>query len=447
MSLLQLGNRVYNNQLTRRDFVKLAAAASTAPAISSCAVNPVTGDRQIMLMSEQQEVAIDQSQSPYQFSNDYGIYQDAALNNYIANVGASLSRATHRQQMPYSFRAVNANYINAYAFPGGSIAVTRGILVRLNNEAELAALLGHELGHVNARHTASRMSKGQLLNLAMVGSNVLLQNSPYRGLAQQMGQLGSQALLAHYSRDDERQADALGMTYMVKSHYTPQGMVGLMSLLNSLSKGHSSSASVMFSTHPMSNERYSTAVQRADELKATTQGLPDHRERFMDATASLRRLKPAIQAMEQAEQFIAQNKAPQASAAIQTIASLAPNDYAGLVIRGKYQYMQNQLSRARPLFAKAAHIYPQEAQAHHLLGLTELALKQPSAALTQFQHYDKLLPGNPTTQFLQGIANEYLQRKQPAANHYAQYLRQVKQGQQAQYAYQRLKEWGYLKPQ
>ncbi|MCG8673587.1 MAG: M48 family metalloprotease [Pseudomonadales bacterium] len=444
MSELRLGQRVYNNALSRRDFVKLAAVCSTAPLLTNCAVNPVTGERQLMLMSEDQEISIDKRQSPHQFSNDYGVYQNKALNKYINGIGQSLAANTHRQQMPYSFQAVNANYINAYAFPGGTIAVTRGILVNLNNEAELAGLLGHELGHVNARHTASRMSKGTLINVALAGTSMALGDSAFGNVAGQIGQLGGAAMLAHYSRDDERQADALGMEYMVKSQYTPLGMVGLMDLLRSLSKHQPSAMEMMFSTHPMSDERYATAVKHAEGRWGFAKTQAKHRDRYMDNTAPLRRLKPAIKAMENAERHIAQEKFHEAKQDIARFKKAAPNDYVGLMIQGKFYYVQSKYKEARNYFTKATQVFPSEAQAHHLLGLTQLGLKRPEAALQQFNDYERLLPGNPNTIFLQGIALENMQQVEPAAGRYQRYLSQVNRGEQAQYAYQRLIEWGYI---
>lgn len=451
MTLRNLGDRVYRNRLGRRDFVRLAslctAGCAMPPVLSGCAVNPVTGERQLMLMSESQEISIDRQQSPHQFSSDYGIIQDKSLNQYLGQVGNSLAAQSHRKDMPYDFHVVNANYVNAYAFPGGSIAVTRGILVNLDNEAELAALLGHELGHVNARHTAARMSKGTLLNVALAGTNMVLGDSSLSGIADQLGQLGGAALLAHYSRDDERQADALGMEYMVKGLYTPNGMVGLMELLLSLSKHNPSTIEMMFSTHPMSQERYNTTSQLAESRWRFARQQNTGKERFMDSTARLRKMKSAIQAMETAEQHIAQEKYVEAKQDINRYKKLAPNDYAGLVIQGKFHYVQSEYQQAAPFFNDAIDVYPGEAQAHHLMGLTQLALKKPEAALTQFNDYERLLPGNPNTVFLQGIALENLQRVEQAASRYQQYLQQVNRGEQAQYAYQRLVDWGYVKPQ
>jgi predicted Zn-dependent protease len=154
--------------MTHRHFLWLMALSSGG-VITGCAANPVTGERQLMLIPRDQEIAMDRENSPHQFSADYGALQDKALNDYIEKTGKNMAARTHRPAMPYSFRGVNATYVNAYAFLGGSIACTWGILLALENEAEHGALLGHELVHVNARHTAARMSKGIPLQTAITG--------------------------------------------------------------------------------------------------------------------------------------------------------------------------------------------------------------------------------------------------------------------------------------
>lgn len=135
---------------SRREFLALSALAA-AGFLAGCAINPVTGQKQLMLVSEAWEIEVDQQNAPHQFSTDYGTLQDDALNQYLHQVGREMAPQTHRPEMPYSFQGVNATYINAYAFPGGSIAATRGILLSLESEAELAALLGHEMGHEYAK--------------------------------------------------------------------------------------------------------------------------------------------------------------------------------------------------------------------------------------------------------------------------------------------------------
>ena len=217
---------------------------------------------------------------------------------------------THRPQMPYSFQGVNATYINAYAFPGGSIAATRGILLSLESEAELSALLGHELGHVNARHTAQQMSKGHADTGRCWGSPHLCRNQ--RGCLRTDGNLNSACwapgrFLRHYSRDNEREADRLGMTYMIKSGYGTEGFVKLMAMLNSLNKGNSSCGfpSIFHPSHEPGAIRYRRLHSPINEFSAYANGKPLNRERYMDNTAALRKLKPAIELFQQAEELMA----------------------------------------------------------------------------------------------------------------------------------------------
>jgi predicted Zn-dependent protease len=290
-----------------------------------------------MLVSEDQEVELDRQNSPYQFSADYGPLQDRGLNNYINQTGKKISALTHRPHMPYSFRGVNAAYVNAYAFPGGSVAATRGILVELNNEAEFAALLGHEMGHVNSRHTAEQMSKGVLTN-ALVGGISVFAGTQSLGLGQlasQLGMLSAGALLAHYSRDNEREADALGLEYMVRAGYNPDGFVGLMNMLRSTSKHKPGAIELMFSTHPMSDERYRTAVQTVQTQYRHAQNLPFYRERYMDHTVKLRSIKMAIEDMQKGERAMAGKKYDEAETHFKKALKQAPDDYAGLVMMAK----------------------------------------------------------------------------------------------------------------
>ncbi len=431
-------------KLTRRQFLELTALVS-AGFFAGCAVNPVTGQQQLMLVSEAQEIAMDAKSSPHQFSADYGAVQDGALNAYLSQTGRRLAGVCHRPQMPYSFRAVNANYVNAYAFPGGSIAVTRGILLKVTDEAQLAALLGHELGHVNARHTAEIMSKNMLTSAVVGGVTAWVgSGSAYGKAASQLGMLGSGVLLASYSRDNERQADALGLEYMVKGGYGPEGMVGLMDILNTLSRGHQSAADLLFATHPMSSERYRTAVNAANNTYAGAKGKPAYRERYMDHTAGVRQIRSAIEDLQKGEAEMAGEKYAAAEELFQKALRQAPRDYAGLVLMAKCQVAQKKFEAAGTYLKTAQQVYPQEAQTYYLNGYVQLQRKQYDAALAQFDAYDRRLAGNPNITFFKGVAHEGKGVRKTAAENYYRFLQAVNQGSNAQYAYDRLVEWGYI---
>ncbi|MEA1945905.1 MAG: M48 family metalloprotease [Thermodesulfobacteriota bacterium] len=432
--------------ITRRKFLWISSM-SAAGFMVGCAANPVTGKSQFMMVSEAQEIEIDKQHSPHQFSSDYGPLQDTFLNNYIDRTGKNIAALTHRPHMPYSFRGVNATYVNAYAFPGGSIAATRGILLALENEAQLAALLGHELGHVNARHTAEQMSKSVLTNLFIGGVTTYAgtKNSDLGRLASQLGMVGAGALLASYSRDNEREADALGLEYMVRAGYNANGFVGLMDMLRRMSKRKPDAIELMFATHPMSDERYFTAVETVRTRYRYTNNLPFYRERYMDHITKLRSIKGAIQAMQKGESLMAKGKYGEAEIHFSKALRQTPEDYAGLVMMSKCQLAQKHYAKARSFAEKAKTVYPQEGQAYYLAGFAKIKQKDYASAYEEFKYYEKLLSGNPNIIFFKGFSLEGMQHIRESANEYYKYLKIVNQGEKAKHAYKRLVEWGYIK--
>jgi len=432
--------------MNRRDFIRLSTLCA-AGLLSGCATNPVTGESQFMLMSEQEEIQIDRQNSPYQLSADYGITQDRGLETYIDQTGQRLAALSHRPRMPYRFNVVNATYINAYAFPGGTISATRGILLKLNDEAELASLLGHELGHVNARHTAQQMSQAMLTQALVGGAAAIVgsQGGALGDLTAQLGGIGAGALLASYSRDNERQADDLGLSYMVAAGYDPQGFVGLMDMLRTLNKQQPNAVQLMFSTHPMSDERYQSALQATRTRYAQAKGSL-YRERYMDHTAGLRSQRDAIEAMQNGEKEMARKNYDSAVGQFRQALKSAPQDYAANLLMAKGQMVQKRFDLAERYAAIAKETYPGEAQSYLVSGIARLENRRFLNAYRDFEAYDIRLPKDPKILFLKGYAQEGAQRNEEAAKHYIDFLKVVQQGPQAQHAYQRLVQWGYIRP-
>jgi predicted Zn-dependent protease len=218
----------------------------------SCAVNPVTGKKELMLYSEGQEIEMGK-QTDTAVAAQYGIYDDAALSAYINRLGLALAAKTQRPNLPYRFSVLDSPVVNAFAVPGGSVYVTRGILAMMSSEAELAAVLGHELGHVNARHSMSQMSKAQIAQIGLVAGSVI---SKRFAKAAGLASAGLQVLFLKYSRDNENQADALGVDYSRAGGYNPADMaVTFVALqkMGDLSGG--SSLPGFLSTHPLTPDR------------------------------------------------------------------------------------------------------------------------------------------------------------------------------------------------
>jgi len=239
----------------------------------SCAVNPVTGKKELSLISESQEIALGK-ETDVQIRQQYGVYEDPQLNAYVRSVGQALVPHTHRPHLPYQFAVLDTPVVNAFAVPGGFIYVTRGILALIGSEAELAVVLGHELGHVNARHSVHRMSEMMLAQVGLaIGSLLSDTFAKVAGLAG----VGVQLLFLKYSRDDERQADSLGVEYARKGVYNPGEMIGFfgsLQKLGDLSGGHALPG--FLSTHPLTRERIEKVKQMllADDQKLEVREKP-----------------------------------------------------------------------------------------------------------------------------------------------------------------------------
>jgi predicted Zn-dependent protease len=437
-----LTQRLQRNRLGRRDVLWLFGASVGATALSGCAVSPVTGQRILVGLSEEQEKAIDAQQAPHQFSQDLGAVQDAGINAYVAEVTARLRPHVQRAGMPYSTRVLNANYVNAYTFPAGAVGVTRGIMAEMQDEAQLAALLGHELGHVNARHAAQRQGQALVAQVAVMGAMVAAGDSGWAPVAGLGGQIGASALLASYSRDHEREADALGQRYLVAAGYPAQGMVGLHQLLLNEHQRQPGLLETMFSSHPMSTERVATARQLAETTYAASRSAPARREHYMDRTAALQRLKPTITGCQNGELAMSRKALPEAQQQFEAALKHAPEDYAANLRMAQCLAAQNRLAEARRYADTARRVYPQEAQAMKLGATLRLGQREPAAALAELQAYDRVLPGDPGVLFLKGVSLDGMGQGRQAAEHYAAFLRLTQQGGAALHASTRLKALG-----
>jgi predicted Zn-dependent protease len=240
--------------MTRQTVIlRFASLMILATAAWGCAVNPATGRSQLMLVSESQEIAMGQQADPG-ISAMFGIYDDAGLQQYVKRLGDSLAATSERPNLPWTFRVVDDPIVNAFALPGGFIYVSRGILAHFNSEAQLVSVLGHEIGHVTARHSASQMSEQQLAQIGLVAGAVIVPDvaSRYGGIAQQA--LG--LLFLKFSRDDERQADMLGFRYLTRVGYDPHEMPGVFAMLGRITEaGGGRGVPLWLSTHPDPGDR------------------------------------------------------------------------------------------------------------------------------------------------------------------------------------------------
>ena len=249
---------------------------------TGCAVNPATGQRQISLVSESQEVAMGQQADPAITAQMGGLYPDDQLQAWVTDLGNSLARVSERPNLPWSFKLLDDDLINAFALPGGFIYVTRGILGYMNSEAELMGVLGHEVGHVTARHTANRITRQQLSTIGLVAGAVFSETvRANAGAAMQAMQL----LMLRYSREDESQSDELGYRYMTQVNYNPKGISDVMAMLQSTSpSAEEMGIPTWMLSHPDPGNRIAANEQRlaSDAQQGQTYaGYQSNRDQFL----------------------------------------------------------------------------------------------------------------------------------------------------------------------
>lgn len=253
MTRLGGGRRVPGRNGRRAGFHRLVAGAMAGGLlVAACATNPATGRRQLNFYSEAQEIELG-SQADREITAQLGLVDDPELQAYVADLGKRLAAKSERPHLPWTFRVVDDPVVNAFALPGGFIYVTRGILAHMRSEAELASVLGHEIGHVTAQHGVNQMSKQQL---AVGGLMVGMVLAPEAGQLGQLAQAGLGLLFLKYGRDDERQADDLGLRYLVETGYETREMASMFRVLEGV--GEIAGASRLpnwLSTHPEPAQR------------------------------------------------------------------------------------------------------------------------------------------------------------------------------------------------
>ncbi len=236
---------------TRRDGFALTLLAILLTVHSGCATNPATGKKQLSLVSSNKELEMGKQADPA-IAAEYGLYADSALAKYVDGIGQRIGKASHLPDLEWHYRLLDSPVVNAFAIPGGYIYVTRGILAYMNSEAQLAGVLGHETGHVTARHTAQQMTQQQIASIGLIAGTVFVpQFRPYGGVAAQS--LG--LLFLKYSRDHETQADELGIGYAVKASYDPREIPSTYATLKRIGEREGQSIPNFLSTHPDPGDR------------------------------------------------------------------------------------------------------------------------------------------------------------------------------------------------
>lgn len=370
--------------------------------LCGCAVNPVTGKKEIALMSESAEISTGNKQylpSRQMQGGDYTVHSEVI--QYVQQVGNRLATVSDRK-LPYEFSVINDSTPNAWALPGGKIAINRGLLTELNSEAELAAVLSHEIIHAAARHGAKGMERGLLLQGAVLAAGVASQNSEYSALAVGGAGIAGQLITTKYSRSAELESDQYGMKYMSKAGYDPRAAIDLQQTFVRLFEGRSSGwISGLFASHPPSPERVE-ANRKTAELLPT--GGEIGRERYQAVTAMLRKDHEAYQAFDAGRKALNDGDIDLALALAQKALKLQPREALFHSLRGDIRFKQKRYQDAITNYDRA--LQRNDHYFHYYLqrGLAELKLNQTSSANSDLKRSLDLLPTAPALNALGQLA-------------------------------------------
>lgn len=326
-------------------------------ALTGCSVNPVTGKNQFTIVSATQEVSLGARQyQPSQQSQGGRYVVDPDLSVYVNQVGQKLAAVSDRPGLPYEFVVLNNDVPNAWALPGGKIAINRGLLIELKDEAQLAAVLSHEIVHAAARHSAAQMTQSLLLGVGTQLAEIAARTTEYGELVALGSEFGAGLYQASYSRDHELEADQYGIAYMARAGYDPKAAVELQQTFVRLSKDRQSNwLSGLFASHPPSQDRVDANRQHAAQFNARTRNTA----KFNQAMAQVRRDQPAYTLHKKALQAAAEERFSEARTLAQQAINKQPRESLFWNTKGKLALQNNTFKTAHTAFSRAHQLNPE----------------------------------------------------------------------------------------
>jgi predicted Zn-dependent protease len=329
------------------------AAVALLACLGACAVNPVTGKNELVGMSEESEIRVgDENYGPMQQAEGGEYDIDPALTEYVQSVGDRLAAVSDRQ-LPFEFVVLNNSIPNAWALPGGKIALNRGLLTELQSEAELAAVLGHEIVHAAAGHTSQRQGRTSILQGILLGAAIATSGSKYGDYVVGGASVGAQLVNQQYGQGDELESDYYGMKYMSLAGYDPQGAVDLQRTFVRLSEDRESDwLSGLFASHPPSQKRVDANIKTAATLPA---GGETGVDRFQAAMRETLEVKPAYDLFDEGRKLLAEGSAGEAIEKADEAISLFPEESHFYALRGDARFQSENFEMAVSNYESAIH--------------------------------------------------------------------------------------------
>ncbi len=395
---------------------QLALGLIVLALLPACAINPVTGERELRLISESEEIVLGQQNYAPLRQMQGGDYRvDPGLIHYVNQVGQRVAKESDRPNLPYEFTVINSDVPNAWALPGGKIAINRGLLKEFESESELAAVLSHEVVHSAARHGAQRVERQMLMQAGVLAVAVASSDSRYAGAIVGSAMLGAGLIGQRYSRQAELEADEYGTIYMHKAGYHPDGAVQLMERFVQLSEGREPSwLGGMFASHPPSRERVEANRQTAQRLGREGEW---GRERFEQATRTLRAHQPAYDKARDARGKLREGQSAEALRLAREARDAVPAEARFHALLGHIYQEQDNAGEALRHFQQAREREPGYFQHHLMIGLLEADRQRDSQARQALEQSIELLPTAPAHLHL-GHIERRAGKRQAAIDHY-----------------------------
>lgn len=396
---------------SRNRFIAFAVALILA----GCGTNPVTGKKEIQFVSQEQEIKIgEQNYAPTRQSQGGDYVLDPELTEYVRAVGAKIAAVSDRK-LPFELVLLNDSTPNAWAMPGGKMAVNRGLLYEMGSEAELAAVLGHEFVHAAARHGAKGMERGLLLQGAILAVGIGTQNTNYGNLLVGGAQVGAQLASMRFGRDAELEADKYGMLYMKRAGYNPAAAVDLQQTFVRLFEGRKQNwLEGLFASHPPSAERVAQNGKTADELGRDGEY---GREIYKQKIAKLMGKREAYKAYDEGIAALGKGDAAKAQSLAQQALAGEPREARFHELLGDAEMTRKQYSAALPHYDKAIQLQPDYFKPHVHSGIALFQLGRKQEAAPFLNRGNELLPTAPGHYFL-GVIDEERGDTESALKHY-----------------------------
>ena len=454
----------------------------------SCAVNPVTGRKEIMLINESQEIMMGKSSAPSLKWEFGGEYHDDELKAYLGTIVNKIWQNSERPHLPVQFYVQNTSVPNAFALPG-YVAITRGLLSEMENEAQFAAVMGHEVGHVMARHSAQRISRMQLQQIGLAVGSVAIEGTGGADTLLQLGAIGSSLVLLKFDRGQEIQSDRLGARYMADLGYDPNEAISAHEVLeksvdNYLSRLDKSRRedniiTNLLSTHPRTSVRLDEIQGMINELPSySVKGDGKFNLRFQKATQRMRVVNKVYHIYDRAEVLYNEKKykeaekelneaigkdnsqAPfhtllgfiklqqkgyeEAATSYGKALSIDPGYQPSIYGMGLVNFLQERYKPAILSFEKSLKLFPGHAPTHFAIGKSHFMLKQYSDAIPYLKNFAGAVPKHPEIHGLLGISYDNRKEIKPAAVEYMDQLRVAPDTDMGRHAKKRLQELGVL---